>query len=157
MMTTVRYSSFLYGRKFVSDNPQIMLPIYCQVFFTLNHRDRKVHRPRRFNMRDPFAQCRDPVHMHRSGLQGIVFPKETQKTRVTTVRAKSSAPAAQKRFYQTVQHVRTKPANRTHQGGQQNHFPERRRFLVVDRKSTRLNSSHVKISYAVFCLKKKKK
>src|SRR5438067_2777417 len=26
---------------------------------------------------------------------------------------------------------------------------------VVDRKSTRLNSSHVSISYAVFCLKKK--
>src|SRR5690606_41585012 len=34
----------------------------------------------------------------------------------------------------------------------------RRRFdliLLADRKSTRLNSSHVKISYAVFCLKKK--
>src|SRR5207249_10941491 len=29
--------------------------------------------------------------------------------------------------------------------------------LVIDRKSTRLNSSHVSISYAVFCLKKKKK
>src|SRR5690606_42033312 len=28
-------------------------------------------------------------------------------------------------------------------------------IAVVDRKSTRLNSSHVKISYAVFCLKKK--
>src|SRR5690606_22377908 len=28
--------------------------------------------------------------------------------------------------------------------------------LFTDRKSTRLNSSHVKISYAVFCLKKKK-
>src|SRR5438067_6803625 len=27
---------------------------------------------------------------------------------------------------------------------------------TVDRKSTRLNSSHVSISYAVFCLKKKK-
>src|SRR5690606_40863393 len=27
-------------------------------------------------------------------------------------------------------------------------------LLVLDRKSTRLNSSHVKISYAVFCLKK---
>src|SRR5690606_41148419 len=27
--------------------------------------------------------------------------------------------------------------------------------MNVDRKSTRLNSSHVKISYAVFCLKKK--
>src|SRR5207253_6794721 len=31
------------------------------------------------------------------------------------------------------------------------------RFGVRDRKSTRLNSSHVAISYAVFCLKKKKK
>src|SRR5690606_40857293 len=30
-------------------------------------------------------------------------------------------------------------------------------FSLLDRKSTRLNSSHVKISYAVFCLKKKKK
>src|SRR5690606_41889566 len=29
-------------------------------------------------------------------------------------------------------------------------------ILSLDRKSTRLNSSHVKISYAVFCLKKKK-
>src|SRR5690606_39405560 len=28
-------------------------------------------------------------------------------------------------------------------------------ILTRDRKSTRLNSSHVKISYAVFCLKKK--
>src|SRR5690554_7231196 len=30
-------------------------------------------------------------------------------------------------------------------------------FAFQDRKSTRLNSSHVRISYAVFCLKKKKK
>src|SRR5699024_12457371 len=29
-------------------------------------------------------------------------------------------------------------------------------LLTTDRKSTRLNSSHVSISYAVFCLKKKK-
>src|SRR5690606_41605003 len=29
--------------------------------------------------------------------------------------------------------------------------------VMLDRKSTRLNSSHVKISYAVFCLKKKTK
>src|SRR5437870_11201116 len=33
----------------------------------------------------------------------------------------------------------------------------RRRLGPGDRKSTRLNSSHVAISYAVFCLKKKKK
>src|SRR3989442_2690464 len=29
-------------------------------------------------------------------------------------------------------------------------------WAIIDRKSTRLNSSHVRISYAVFCLKKKK-
>src|SRR5439155_4502986 len=39
---------------------------------------------------------------------------------------------------------RCRSANRGYMGGQ-------------DRKSTRLNSSHVAISYAVFCLKKKKK
>src|SRR5690606_40667238 len=33
---------------------------------------------------------------------------------------------------------------------------ERLGWAAKDRKSTRLNSSHVKISYAVFCLKKKK-
>src|SRR5256885_7993768 len=39
----------------------------------------------------------------------------------------------------------------THQGGR---FEKSR---ARDRKSTRLNSSHLVISYAVFCLKKKKK
>src|SRR5690625_6407257 len=34
--------------------------------------------------------------------------------------------------------------------------PARLLMLAGDRKSTRLNSSHVAISYAVFCLKKKK-
>src|SRR6266511_4876298 len=37
------------------------------------------------------------------------------------------------------------------------HDQVRHRAQDGDRKSTRLNSSHVKISYAVFCLKKKKK
>src|SRR5437868_9742035 len=35
--------------------------------------------------------------------------------------------------------------------------PKSRTFAARDRKSTRLNSSHVSISYAVFCLKKKTK
>src|SRR5690349_23398748 len=43
-----------------------------------------------------------------------------------------------------------RPAARAEHRGEQR---RRRR----DRKSTRLNSSHVEISYAVFCLKKKKK
>src|SRR3989442_3534643 len=46
--------------------------------------------------------------------------------------------------------------------GSHQHAPELEQVLgfpvcFVDRKSTRLNSSHVRISYAVFCLKKKKK
>src|SRR5438270_13305041 len=34
--------------------------------------------------------------------------------------------------------------------------PTEERHALIDRKSTRLNSSHSQISYAVFCLKKKK-
>src|SRR6266542_3004080 len=42
--------------------------------------------------------------------------------------------------------------------GSAGHVPRRRaRLRHLDRKSTRLNSSHGSISYAVFCLKKKKK
>src|SRR2546430_4809940 len=50
-------------------------------------------------------------------------------------------------------------SSRTRQGGRRGiaQAPQDRchRF-VLDRKSTRLNSSHSQISYAVFCLKKKK-
>src|SRR3712207_8548609 len=44
------------------------------------------------------------------------------------------------------------------EGFEQPAYADRRRAagLDVDRKSTRLNSSHANISYAVFCLKKKK-
>src|SRR5690625_6980289 len=38
-----------------------------------------------------------------------------------------------------------------------NMAPAKIAMIIRDRKSTRLNSSHVAISYAVFCLKKKKK
>src|SRR2546430_12164038 len=43
-------------------------------------------------------------------------------------------------------------------GGEHREIPrrERRDHADRDRKSTRLNSSHSQISYAVFCLKKKK-
>src|SRR5690606_20234419 len=37
-----------------------------------------------------------------------------------------------------------------------NHVSYLSHYIIGNRKSTRLNSSHVKISYAVFCLKKKK-
>src|SRR5690554_7471666 len=42
-------------------------------------------------------------------------------------------------------------------GGVRHRLTTRNQLLMPeDRKSTRLNSSHVRISYAVFCLKKKK-
>src|SRR5690625_6511072 len=44
--------------------------------------------------------------------------------------------------------------NKVHQAGANLEDEEARDFFV-DRKSTRLNSSHVASSYAVFCLKKK--
>src|SRR5689334_23421094 len=50
-------------------------------------------------------------------------------------------------------------AGRAHreQAGRQRQVDREREDRVEDRKSTRLNSSHSSISYAVFCLKKKKK
>src|SRR5256885_4807819 len=41
--------------------------------------------------------------------------------------------------------------------GASSHCARGRMRFITDRKSTRLNSSHLVISYAVFCLKKKKK
>src|SRR3712207_8675511 len=43
------------------------------------------------------------------------------------------------------------------EGNPQRRCHEHHNEPVQDRKSTRLNSSHANISYAVFCLKKKKK
>src|SRR5688572_31323533 len=60
--------------------------------------------------------------------------------------------------------ARTRPPQRRHHPAQ-DHGPQRRGRAaaarlatpgLADRKSTRLNSSHSQISYAVFCLKKKK-
>src|SRR5690606_40917962 len=42
-----------------------------------------------------------------------------------------------------------------HRLGRPEHAAAQASLNLEDRKSTRLNSSHVKISYAVFCLKKK--
>src|SRR3712207_7648880 len=46
-------------------------------------------------------------------------------------------------------------AGRDRRGGRDNGLDRRRGSTAGDRKSTRLNSSHANISYAVFCLKKK--
>src|SRR2546426_2781365 len=58
------------------------------------------------------------------------------------------------------QHVHARQGGERMGGGDEAAASERNRTPRVtdlDRKSTRLNSSHLVISYAVFCLKKKKK
>src|SRR5690606_42014154 len=54
-------------------------------------------------------------------------------------------------------HDRDARASSRPRGGRGGERRGLRRHIQLDRKSTRLNSSHVKISYAVFCLKKKKR
>src|SRR6266699_6221069 len=51
---------------------------------------------------------------------------------------------------------RNAASGRDRRGGPLRTRPSHRAARRRDRKSTRLNSSHVRISYAVFCLKKKK-
>src|SRR5690606_41406060 len=60
-----------------------------------------------------------------------------------------------------LRHVDVRPGHRPDEGVHTGGIPPSRqecnlhRSSSLDRKSTRLNSSHVKISYAVFCLKQK--
>src|SRR5690606_40446591 len=64
-----------------------------------------------------------------------------------------------RRRYTCERHMHDMANRLTGLSGSERITPPARRFGRVrrarDRKSTRLNSSHVKISYAVFCLKKK--
>src|SRR2546430_5809025 len=52
--------------------------------------------------------------------------------------------------------ISTRPSETCHADRERDRRRPNHRLLELDRKSTRLNSSHSQISYAVFCLKKKK-
>src|SRR5438477_8085650 len=54
-----------------------------------------------------------------------------------------------------VPHAGGRLVEQEHFGIERDRGRELERALAADRKSTRLNSSHMSISYAVFCLKKK--
>src|SRR6266480_6720700 len=73
-------------------------------------------------------------------------PRSTLFPYTTLFRPRSGVPARPPRRIAAAAASRAEPRRRD---------PQRRRYR--DRKSTRLNSSHMSISYAVFCLKKKKK
>src|SRR5437588_9745595 len=66
---------------------------------------------------------------------------------------RSRLPPAGDRDHRAVGGARARDRRRRLAGGPQMTVDD----VVGDRKSTRLNSSHTVISYAVFCLKKKKK
>src|SRR5256885_3597945 len=57
----------------------------------------------------------------------------------------------------TLRHARASQTPSPTYTVQANDMPYRSAALCLDRKSTRLNSSHLVISYAVFCLKKKQR
>src|SRR5689334_24020100 len=80
--------------------------------------------------------------------RSTLFPYTTLFRSLPPARARRARGAPQARR-------RTLPFRRRSRGSDRPraHAPHRR----ADRKSTRLNSSHSSISYAVFCLKKKKK
>src|SRR5690606_39297764 len=70
---------------------------------------------------------------------------------------RSAATAAHARLGYATGRRRRRGDRRHRAGPEPAMAAEAARVGVRDRKSTRLNSSHVKISYAVFCLKKKRK
>src|SRR3712207_9281512 len=82
-------------------------------------------------------------------------PRSTLFPYTTLFRSRHQQPARtqhheQQRLHQRGQRTRGRRARREELRGVEDQ-PE-----LEDRKSTRLNSSHANISYAVFCLKKKK-
>src|SRR5436309_15935580 len=93
-----------------------------------------------------FSEC-DIHHRSTSYFFSFFFFNDTATTEIYTLSLHDALP-----IY---------PATGAGRGTRAQPEPERRPHRParrgVDRKSTRLNSSHVKISYAVFCLKKKKK
>src|SRR5438067_4294793 len=82
-----------------------------------------------FIMREVAAELEHPVLLFSGGKDSLILIRLAEK---------AFRPG---RFPFPIMHVDTG-----------HNFPE----VLEDRKSTRLNSSHVSISYAVFCLKKKK-
>src|SRR5947199_10311013 len=74
------------------------------------------------------------------------FFNDTPTTEIYTLSLHDALPIFERR------HARQRVVRAVARGGDAVHC-----FCGQDRKSTRLNSSHLGISYAVFCLKKKKK
>src|SRR5256885_15558265 len=101
-------------------------------------------------------------------LLALFFFNDTATTEIYTLSLHDALPISRRGLRIRGRHQRGQSASRIHPGGEEGDrrsaSGRRARGLsrrgrqgdaVRDRKSTRLNSSHLVISYAVFCLKKK--
>src|SRR5215475_6982231 len=80
-------------------------------------------------------------------VEGAILPQPSRRVRGTLGGVTDLAPLARAAASLLTRLRQTVGVSESSAGGL---------ISAADRKSTRLNSSHVKISYAVFCLKKKK-
>src|SRR5256885_11963890 len=87
-----------------------------------------------------------------SSLFLFFFFNDTATTEIYTLSLHDALP-----IYRIQKGIPTGRHKSGEKGGVPNRTVDRRLQFARDRKSTRLNSSHLVISYAVFCLKKKKK
>src|SRR5688572_31962894 len=84
------------------------------------------------------------------------FFNDTATTEIYTLSLHDALPISGARRRPRRVPLRRRPQKPPRRGGPVRRL-QRRPADLLDRKSTRLNSSHSQISYAVFCLKKKKK
>src|SRR2546430_14706303 len=82
------------------------------------------------------------------------FFNDTATTEIYTLSLHDALPISQRR---QIPRVRARSIRMPWRSRIRNTWDEHAVYAQQDRKSTRLNSSHSQISYAVFCLKKKKK
>src|SRR5688572_33220474 len=93
----------------------------------------------------------------------LFFFNDTATTEIYTLSLHDALPICKDRVVHLPEHALNGRAHRRLGGGPrvfvvvERIVQIRQADLAQDRKSTRLNSSHSQISYAVFCLKKKKK
>src|SRR2546430_12152416 len=92
-------------------------------------------------------RCRSDVYLFLR--DRFFFFNDTATTEIYTLSLHDALPISQTLTCQQRRSDRPVPARRAADRG------KRQRRGQLDRKSTRLNSSHSQISYAVFCLKKK--
>src|SRR3712207_6916558 len=88
----------------------------------------------------------------------IFFFNDTATTEIYTLSLHDAPPISLETMTTAVRCVLSDDGLRSRMGREARNVAEGRswRAATADRKSTRLNSSHANISYAVFCLKKKK-